>query len=192
MRRQFLFCTIVAFVCGAVIAGQPHFGTSAQEESSDLAGHPLVGTWLAMTPFGAAAETFSADGSFVAGYSATEAGDEGTRFLSPGVGVWESTGENSGHFTSVQSITDATGTFIGSLTIDGYLDVSDDSQNFIDDSPDTTLTYRDGTGAVVQVIKPFEGGGEIVPVTGIRIDVGEPGFPEATPSSGLHRRDASA
>jgi hypothetical protein len=155
----------VAFVCGAVIAGQPHFGTSAQEESSDLAGHPLVGTWLAMTPFGAAAETFSADGSFVAGYSAIEAGEEGTS---------------------------AIGTFIGNLTIDGYLDVSEDSQNFIDDSPDTTLTYRDGTGAVVLVIKPFEGGGEIVPVTGIRIDVGEPGFPEAAPSSGLHRRDASA
>jgi hypothetical protein len=64
-------------------------------------------------------------------------------FLSPLLGVWESIGECSGNFTAVPALPDATGTYIGSLTIDGYLDVSDDGQSFIDDVPEMTLTFRD-------------------------------------------------
>jgi hypothetical protein len=64
-------------------------------------------------------------------------------FLSPLLGVWESTGECSGNFTAVPALPDTTGTYIGSLTIDGYLDVSDDGQSFIDDVPEMTLTFRD-------------------------------------------------
>ena len=146
-----------------------------------LAGHPLVGTWLATTPFGASSETFAADGSFVAAYPVVENGPNGTAYYSPGVGVWESTGERSGHFTSVQAITDADGTSLGTLTIDGYLDMSDDGQRFVDNSPQTTLTYRDAAGAVVAAITPFQGGGNVPPVIGIRIAVGEPGIPVASP-----------
>jgi hypothetical protein len=150
-----------------------------------LAEHPLVGSWVATTPFGASAETFAADGSFVAGYPATESGPLGVAFLSSGVGVWESTGPRSGHFTSVQAITDAAGASLGTLTIDGYLDVSDDGQTFIDDAPETTLTYRDTAGSIVQAITPFAtGGGDIQPVRGYRMAVGAPGIPAATPETG--------
>lgn len=40
---------------------------AARQDAGSMAGHPLVGTWLAITPFGASLETLSADGSFVAG-----------------------------------------------------------------------------------------------------------------------------
>src|SRR6266508_5993591 len=103
MSRVVIALSMVVALVGALAAGRAGFGTSAQEGET-LDGHPLVGTWLAMTPFGAAAETFAADGSFVAGYLPTEAGASGVTLLSPGVGVWESTGPRSGRFTAVQAI----------------------------------------------------------------------------------------
>ncbi len=120
---------------------------------------------------------------FVAGYPPTETGPLGAAFLSPGVGVWESTADQSGRFTSVQSLTDVAGTFLGTLTIDGHLDVSDDGQTFVDDSPETTLTYRDAAGVTVLAIVPFEADdGSVPPVTGTRMAIGSPGIPEATPA----------
>jgi hypothetical protein len=184
MSRVLVAATTIVALVGAVALGRATLGTSAQEEAGSLAGHPLVGSWVATTPFGASAETFAADGSFVAGYPATETGPLGVAFLSSGVGVWESTGPRSGHFTSVQAITDAAGVSLGTLTIDGYLDVSEDGQTFVDDAPETTLTYRDAAGNVVQAITPFAtGGGDIQPVRGYRMAVGAPGVPAATPGA---------
>lgn len=171
---------IAAVVIGSSIAGSGRdtSHTSAQDAASEsLAGHPLVGSWVALTPFGASAETFFADGSFVAGYPVIEQGPMGPASYSTGIGVWESTGPRSGHFTSVQAITDETGASLGTLTIDGYLDVSEDGQHFVDDDPQTTLTYRDANGAVTVAITPYQGGGEVTPVTGTRMAVGEPGIP---------------
>jgi hypothetical protein len=171
---------IIAFM-GLVGVGRDGFGTSAQEETDALAGHPLVGTWLAMAPGGASPETFAADGSFIASPPILEAGSEGVIFLSPLLGVWESTGERSGHFTAVQALSDATGAYTGSLTIDGYLDVSADGQSFIDDGPETTLTFRDAANTVVAVIKRYEAGdGSVPPVTAVRMAVDAPGFPAGT------------
>jgi hypothetical protein len=171
---------VIAFL-GLVGIGRGSFGIAAQEDADALAGHPLVGTWLAIAPGGASPETFSADGSFIASPPILEAGSEGVTFLSPLLGVWESTGERSGHFTAVQALSDASGIYTGSLTIDGYLDVSEDGQSFIDDGPETTLTFRDTANAIVAVIKPYEAGdGSVPPVTAIRMVVDDPGFPEAT------------
>jgi hypothetical protein len=164
------------------LIGVSHFTlpSSAQDATpASLAEHPLVGSWVAMTPFGASAETFSADGSFIAGYPVIEQGPMGPASYSAGIGVWESTGPRSGHFTSVQAITDETGASLGTLTIDGHLDVSEDGQHFIDDDPQTTLTYRDADGAVTAAISPFQGGGEVTPVTGTRMSVGESGISAA-------------
>lgn len=150
-----------------------------------LAGHPLVGSWLAITPFGASPESFAADGSFVAGPVIIEAGDQGVTFLGPGIGVWESTGPHSGHSTFVQALSDATGAYTGTLTIDAHLDVADDGQSFVDHSPETALTLRDAANTVVQVITPYQAGdGSVPPVTAVRMKVGAPGFPQATPAVG--------
>ncbi len=184
MSRILATLGIVAMTVIMVGVGRTSLATSAQDASASLEGHPLVGSWVAVTPFGAAAETLGADGSFVAGYSPTETGPLGPAFLSSGVGVWESTGELSGRFTSVQALTDVAGVFLGTLTIDGHLEVSNDGQTFVDDSPETTLTYRDAEGAVVLAVSPYaDGSGSMAPVTGTKMAVGEPGIPAATPSS---------
>lgn len=50
---------------------------------------------------------------------------------------------------------------------------------FIDDSPESHVTIRDPVGNVVSLT---EGARVTQPVTGTRIVVGSPGFPEATPT----------
>jgi hypothetical protein len=184
MQRMLMGIAVALALAGVGAAIRLTPPTAAQDDTpAALEGHPLVGSWVATTPFGASAETFAADGSFVAGYPVVEQGPAGAAYYSAGVGVWESTGPRSGHFTSVQAITDASGASLGTLTIDGYLDVSEDGQHFVDDAPETTLTYRDARGAVVAAITPFRDGGPITPVMGTRMAVGAPGIPEGTPAA---------
>jgi hypothetical protein len=188
MRRMMLGMTLSLALAGVGVAAHLTAPSAAREgPPTSLEGHPLVGSWVALTPFGASAETFAADGSFVAGYPVVEQGPMGAAYYSSGVGVWESTGPQSGHFTSIQAITDASGASLGTLTIEGHLDVSDDGQHFVDDSPETTLTYRDASGTVTATITPFLGSGPVTPVTGTRMAVGAPGIPaetaEATPGA---------
>lgn len=184
MRHLLIGLTLALSLAGVGAATHVNDSTAAQDATpTSLAGHPLVGSWVAMTPFGASAETFAADGSFVAGYPAVEQGPMGAAYYSAGVGVWESTGPQSGRFTSVQAITDVTGTSLGTLTIDGHLDVSDDGQHFVDDDPETTLTFRDVNGTIIAAITPFQGDTPGAPVTGTRMAVGAPGIPEAMPDA---------
>ena len=70
-------------------------------------------------------------------------------------------------------------------TIDAHLAVSDDGQTFIDNDPETTLTFRaDAQNNVTQVITPYKGGdGSIPPVTANRMAPGKPGLPPATPAA---------
>ncbi len=180
MLRGVIALTMFAALVGAVGIGRASLGTSAQEGTADLAGHPLVGTWMAMAPDGASPETFYADGSFVGGPPIIVPGDGAPSYLGPAIGVWESTGERSGHATFVQALGDATGTYTGTLTIDAHLQVSEDGNSFVDDSPETTITIRDPRNNVVAVIHPYaDAGSTVAPVTGIRMSPGNPGFPEA-------------
>src|SRR5690242_11936447 len=131
MHRNARVVMLVVALVGLVGIGRATLGTAAQDASPPaLSGHPLVGSWVAMTPFGASAETFAADGSFVAAYPVVEHGPQGAAFYSAGIGRWEATGPRTGRFTAVQAITDATGTSLGTLTIDGHLDVSADGHSF--------------------------------------------------------------
>ena len=95
MARWLLAVAMLVAVAGVVGVGQRALDTSAQEDG-DLSGHPLVGTWMAMAPDGASPETFSADGSFVAGPPIIVPGESAPSFLGPAIGVWESTGPRSG------------------------------------------------------------------------------------------------
>ncbi len=63
MIRALIALSLVVALVGSAILGRSTRGTSAQDGADALAGHPLVGSWVAVTPFGAAAETFAADGS---------------------------------------------------------------------------------------------------------------------------------
>ena len=155
---------------------------AAQEAQSDaMANHPIVGVWMVTTPIGPALAVFSADGSNIQGVSTAQAGPQGVTFTGAQVGTWEPVDERRVHFTGVQLLTDASGAFVGSVTIDGHPQVSDDGQRFIDDDPETTITIRDAANTILDVIKPFPGG---PPASGVRMGVGAPGFSEGTPAAG--------
>ena len=168
---------------GAVLGIGPLGRSSAQEAASDaMANHPMVGAWMASTQFGPAPGVFFADGTVVITVPATQTGPQGVTFVSSEVGTWEPISERGIHFTAVQLHSDANGTYTGSVTIDGHPTASEDGQSFVDDSPETGPTIRDSAGNVLDVVR----GGP--PVTGVRMGVGAPGFPEgiteaATPAA---------
>ena len=153
-------------------------GAAAQEASPDArASHPIVGVWNVTAPGGPALAVFSADGTNTQAVAATQALPQGVTFVSTEVGTWEPTGPRSVHFTSVQLLSDATGTFTGTVTIDAYPTVSADEQTLRDDDPRSGPTIRDAAGTVVAAPR----GGP--PATGVRMSPGAPGFPVGTPAA---------
>jgi hypothetical protein len=156
---------------------------SAQDTATEMAKHPIVGTWMAVirpapgAPGFASPAIFAADGSQVIAWPITRAGPDGVTFGSGWVGAWEPISERGIHFTAVQVLSDAAGAYLGTVTVDGYPVVSEDGQTFLDDSPQTTNTIRDPLGTIVQ---QFSGGGGAV--TGTRIRVGSDGLPQGTPT----------
>jgi hypothetical protein len=179
-RRSVLISALASAFTGAFTGGRtPAVAQAATPDA--LASHPIVGVWNVTTPGGPSLAVFFADGTNIQGLPATQVGPNGVTFVGPQVGTWEPTGPRSIHFTGVQLHTDAAGTFTGTVTIDGHPRVSDDGQTFIDDAPETTITIRDATGSVVEVIKSFPGD---PPATGVRMSVGAPGFHDGTPTAG--------
>ena len=172
---------------GLAVALGARAGIAAQGMTT--ADHPLTGMWLAMAnPAGAedpqlpAPSLFAADGTVILGFVPAEIGQAGSiQFAGSPMGVWEPYDEQTGHFTAVQAIADATGKLVGSVTIDGHPQVSEDGTTFVDDGSLVTVTIRDSTGAVVMVVPPGTPGR---PVTAVKMRVGVPGFPgegNATP-----------
>jgi hypothetical protein len=185
-RRRMLGGT--AALAGALELGRRVDHARAQEAGS-LAAHPLTGTWLAMAnpplpedPQFPAPSLFAADGTVLLVFPASQVGPQGPFFNAPVMGVWEADGARRGHFTANQLMTAADGTFLGSITIDGYPEVSADGQSFIDDGSRAMVTIRDAAGAIVNQILPT-GQAAGRPVTGVRMGVGDPGFPAGVPTT---------
>jgi hypothetical protein len=128
---------------------------------------------------------YGADGSVVLAWPVTQTGAVDVGFVSSVVGIWEATGDQSGHFTAVQVLTDANGAFTGTVTIDGHPSVQEDGETFLDDSADTKITVRDPWGAVVSV---SGGDGTFPTVMGYRMSPGNPGIPE-TPTAATSATD---
>ena len=186
-RRAVLIRTGLAGI-GAAFASVPPWASRASAQASgDLASHPLTGWWMAMAnpplpddPQIAVPSLFAADGSVVLIFPVAQAGPNGVQFNSAYGGTWMADSERRGHFTATQSLADANGTFLGTVTVDGFPEVNEDGQTFIDDGSRVTVTIRDPAGAVVNTIGPGSGGR---PVTGTRMGGGSAGFPEGTPEA---------
>jgi hypothetical protein len=186
-RRSVLLSAVSGALAGALTLGRSH-GVAARQGTPSLADHPLTGDWMAMAnrrPSPGSAQVpvpshYGADGSVLLVFPPTQVGMEGVEFVSPHVGTWEADSDRRGHFTATQLLSDATGAFLGSVTIDGYPEVNEDGQTFVDDGSKVMVTIRDATGAIVQQM-PGTGG---PPVTGIRMAPGVPGFPTGTPATG--------
>jgi hypothetical protein len=164
---------------GLAIAGRS-LATSAHQDVA-MANHPMVGIWLAITPDGPSPAYFLADGSFQGSNSPISANPDGTvSFLSQQNGTWEPDSEYGIHFTSVQNIHDASGVFMGTVTVDGYPVASEDGESFYDDASRVRVTFRDAGGVVTAVLGED---GSLPPVYGNRMRPGAPGFQEATPEA---------
>jgi hypothetical protein len=152
---------------------------AAQEAATEMANHPIVGAWNATTPGGPAPGIFFPNGIALMTPQATQAGPNGVTFVTGQIGVWEPVDARGAHFTGVQIHSDAEGTYVGSVTIDGYPVVSEDGRSLLDDQSRGTITIRDATGAILQEIATAGA----PPVTGTRMGVGAPGFPAAAPET---------
>jgi len=162
------------------LAAAPGRAAAQDATTADLADHPLTGVWLAMAnpplpddPQFPAPSVFAADGTVLLVFPLTQAGPQGVAFNSPVVGTWQPDSDRRGHFMAVQTLSDAAGAYLGTVTIDGYPEVGADGQTFIDDGSQAVITIRDVAGAVVQQM-PAVGAR---PVTAIRMGPGQPGFP---------------
>jgi hypothetical protein len=167
----------------AVLGLSSRIGLATAQEATpaDLANHPIVGAWNAMTPGGPSLAVFSADGTATFANPTTAADpDRGVIYQTASVGTWEPTGPRSIHFTATLVVTDVNGVHIGYWTNDAYPVVSEDGQSLVDDQAQGNVTIRDAAGTIVQ---EFATAGA-PPVTGSRMGVGSPGFPTGTPPAG--------
>jgi hypothetical protein len=162
---------------GVALATRGRIAAAQDAQSDAMATHLMVGAWMASTPSGLAPGIFFPDGTVIVTVPVTGNSPLGTTYVSTQPGTWEPVSERGIHFTGVQLHSDANGNYVGSITVDGHPVVSEDGQSLVDDSPESGPTIRDAYGNVLDVLR----GGP--PVTGVRIGVGAPGFPEASPAA---------
>jgi hypothetical protein len=154
---------------------------STQDAATEMAKHPIVGAWNAMTPNGPSLGIFLPNGTAVwANPGSSQDPAIGLVYLSSSIGTWEPVSERGIHFTGITLVSDPNGIFTSTITVDGYPVVSEDGQTLFDDQSQVMITIRDATGAIVQQVAAAGS----PPVTGVRMGVGAPGFPAATPEAG--------
>jgi hypothetical protein len=161
----------------------------AQASGSELASHPIVGAWLVRNPTEpptASPVSFTADGIMTVAWVPSYVDPQlGVVSQATAIGTWEPTGERSIRFTVVQALSAGDGTYLGTFTLDGNPEVSEDGLSFVDEGTMAKVTIRDADDRIT-----FEaGGGEgeepmTPPVHARRIQIGDPGFPTATPAAG--------
>jgi hypothetical protein len=185
-RRSVLLAAVSGALTGALAASRP---ITAQEATPSVrANHPIVGAWLVMNPsdpLNTRPAIFAADGTMSVGYVPSYADPaRGVVLQGTAIGVWEPSGERSVHLTYVQALSDLNGTYLGTLTRDAYPEVSEDGQSFRDDGTQVHITFRDAANTIVSET----GGGDAEAATrqvhALRMQVGNPGFPEGTPVPG--------
>ena len=124
-------------------------GASAQEETGDLAGHPLTGTWAVLTPGGVVPQIHGGDGSIIAAFPPNYVDPAlGLTYQGPALGRWEADGERTGHFTFIQALSDANGTYVGTFQLAAELEASADGQTW-SGTPSAHIIMRDATNNVL-------------------------------------------
>ncbi len=133
-------------------------------------------------PPSASPVSFTADGIMTVAYAPSYIDPElGLTFQGAAIGTWEPTGERSIRFTFVQALSNAAGAYLGTFTLDGYPEVSEDGQTFVDKGMLARVTIRDATNAITMQAGGGQGEDPITPpVHARRIQVGDPGFPIAS------------
>jgi hypothetical protein len=165
---------------GVALAATVRHVAAQDATPEELAGHPVVGTWLAIAPPGATVVTFRADGTAEVGWPISYVDptfpDLDVVFNTPGYGTWEPIGEGKIHFTVVAVLSDAKGTYLGTATLQGYPVVSADGQTFTDNEPNGQITVRDAANHVLA-----DQGGFAPGVAATRMTPNSVVFPPETP-----------
>lgn len=174
VSRRTALMTLGAGGAGLAVAATSRH-VFAQDSTSDMANHPIVGTWNVTTPNGPSLAVFFADGTNIQSLPITQAGPNGLEFVSAQVGIWEPVSERGIHFTGVQWHTDAEGNYVGSVTIDAYPVVSEDGLTLYDENTKSGPVIRDASGVIVADLRGAGG----PPATGVRMGAGNTGFPDA-------------
>ena len=182
-RRSVLLSAVSGALTGALAVRRT---TTAQEATpSAIANHPIVGAWLVMNPsdpLNTRPAIFAADGTMSVGYVPSHTDPErGVVLQGTAIGVWEPSGERRVHLTYVQALSDLNGTYLGTLTRDAYPEVSEDGQSFRDDGTQVHITVRDAANTIVNEASGGGADAATRKVHAIRMQVGNPGFPEGTP-----------
>ncbi len=126
-RRSVLVSGLIGTLASAFAVGRTTLAQEATPEA--LADHPLVGTWVVMSTGGLVPQTHGADGSFIAAFPPNYVDQTlGLTFQGPALGRWEADGERTGHFTFIQALSDADGTYLGTFQLAAELEVSEDGQ----------------------------------------------------------------
>jgi hypothetical protein len=140
-------------------------GTSAQD-ATDMAGHPLVGSWVALTPGGAVPQLHGADGSIIAAFPPNYVDPVlGLTYQGSALGRWEADGERRGRFTFIQALSDPSGAYAGTFQLSAEIEASEDGQTWTATSTQARAIARDAANTVTFddaiTVEP--------PVTGVRI-----------------------
>lgn len=149
---------------GLTVAAASH-PAAAQEVTGDLASHPMVGVWAVMTPGGVVPQIHGPDGSVISAFAPNYVDPAfGLTFQGPGLGVWEATGERSGHFTLIQALSDANGTYLGTFQFEAHPEVSEDGQTFINRTPQRIIVRDAANNVTFDQVLPSD-----PPVTATRV-----------------------
>jgi hypothetical protein len=185
-RRSVLLSAVFGTLTGALAVSRT--STAQEATPSAIANHPIVGAWLVMNPsdpLNTRPAIFAADGTMTVGYVPSHTDPErGVILQGTAIGVWERTGERGVHLTYVQALSDLNGTYLGTLTRDAYPEVSEDGQSFRDDGTQVHIIFRDATNTIVNEADGDGAEAATRQVHAIRMQVGNPGFLEATPVTG--------
>ena len=140
-----------------------------------MAGHPLVGTWLAgRAPNDITVVHWGPDGSMATNLPTVGVGADGAITYSDlAMGSWIPVSARGIHFIFTNRTYDATGALTGYFTVEGHPVASEDGMSFWDDGTKATVTIRDPDGTVVQTIGPGIPG-----IGGVRLVPGTSGYDE--------------
>ena len=156
-------------------------GAAAQEGEGDLAGHPLTGSWVAMTPGGVVPQIHGADGSFIAAFPPNYVDPVlGLTFQGPALGRWEADGERSGHFTFIQALSDANGAYTGTFQLAADIEASEDGQTWSGTTTAHAIGRDAGNAVTFDEVLAFDS-----PVTATRVGatLESVDLPVATPAA---------
>jgi hypothetical protein len=180
MSRRSALAGLGAGSLGLAFASQFAAASTGHSTSVALADHPLTGLWLSMVGLPSNRDVsvvvptiFGTDGSMVLIYPCTENSETGVQIKGAAIGTWAPVDGRSGHFTTVQVLSDIDGNFLGTITLDGHPVVSDDNETYTVDSNFDLVTIRDSFNAVTRSMA----GPSRNPMHAYRMRPGNAGFP---------------